>query len=102
LKRDTFKFGEVRRLHFFSVFDFLCGLCKLGFIVDGKLPDHVLFGVGFMFEVRDVVFGDFLDDVVVGERFALLEDGALVSAHWILFEVSWVTDKLLLTTDCCI
>lgn len=53
-----------------------------------------------MFEVRDVVFGDFLDDVVVGEGFALLEDGALVSAHWILFEVSWVTDKLLLTNQC--
>ena len=83
----TLELGQVTGLHLLAVLDFFAGLRELGLVINGKLPDHVLLVIGFMFEVGDVVFGDFLDDVVVGEGFTLLEYCALAAAHRSRFEV---------------
>lgn len=80
----TLEFRQVLGLEFFSVFYLLAGLGEFGLVVDGELPDQVLLVGGFVLQVGDVVLGDFLDDVVVGEGLALLEYGGLVLAHWLI------------------
>lgn len=69
------------RIHFFSVFDFLASLSELSFVIDGELSDEEFFIGEFMLQVRYVVLWDFLDNVVVGERFSLLKNSLLVLTH---------------------
>lgn len=84
-QKDTFEFGEIVRIKLFSVFDFLAGLGELIFVVDRKLPDHILFVGGFVLKVRDIVFGHLLDHLIVAQRLSLLEYGRLISSHFKVF-----------------
>ena len=77
----TLKFGQILGLKFFPIFEFLAELGEFGLIIDGELFDEELLVGNFMLQIGQVMFGHFLDHVVVSERFPCLEYGRMVCSH---------------------